>query len=275
MIHEKDALYGGIGTRSTPVRIAVCAKHVPAGPLRLAPSSLRVDRGGDNELNRRDRSAVEAALRLRDAGIATEVVLLSLGPADAIVSLRDGLAMGADRGVLCADPRAAGSDLLATSRVLAALVERERPTLTLFGQLASDSEGGVLPAAVARRLDAPVLTQATELAVRGRVAVIRRESESGAEQVKTELPCVVSVTDALAARFPTFAEVKQARTKMVDIVDLDQLGVPAELAGEAGSATIVAAATEAPRSRRQAVLVEDDGAAPERIIEYLAARSLV
>src|SRR5207302_290970 len=82
----------------------------------------------------------------------TEVVAISLGPQKALDSLRKALAMGADRAVLVSDDAAAGSDLLATSRLLAAALEREEADLVLFGQQASDADGAVLWAAVAGRL---------------------------------------------------------------------------------------------------------------------------
>jgi electron transfer flavoprotein beta subunit len=257
------------------VKIAICAKHVPAGELQLDPGSLRLDRSGESELNRRDRAAVEAGLRLRDNGIATEVVLLTVGPENAVSSMREGLAMGASRAVVCADPRAAGSDLLATSRVLAALVERERPALTILGQLAGDSEGGALPAALARRLNVPAVTQAAELEVRAGAVLAWRQTEAGSEQIRAPLACVVSVTDAFEARFPTFAEMKRAADRPVEMIDLAELGVPPALAGEAGSGTAVLNASAAPRSGRQAVMVEDDGTAAERLLAYLASRGLV
>ena len=93
------------------------------------------------------------------------MTLVSLGPANAADALRKGLAMGADRAVLVADEAAAGSDLVATSRALAAALERESADLVLFGQQAADSDGAVLWAAVADRLRRPVISQVAELTV--------------------------------------------------------------------------------------------------------------
>ena len=92
-----------------------------------------------------------------------EVVIVSLGPERALEAMRRALAMGADRVVLVADEAAAGSDLVATSRVLAAALEREKPDLVLFGQQASDGDGAVLWAAVADRLQRPLISQVAEL----------------------------------------------------------------------------------------------------------------
>jgi len=145
------------------MKIAVCVKHVPEGPSRLDPSTKRLDRSGEGALNHFDANAVEEALRLKGDS-DSEVVAVSLGPQQALDSLRKALAMGADRAVLVSDDAATGSDLVATSRLVAAALEKEDADLVLFGQQASDADGAVLWAAVAERLGRPVVSLA-DLAV--------------------------------------------------------------------------------------------------------------
>src|SRR5207249_2720438 len=111
-----------------------------------------------------DANAIEEGLRLKGDS-DSEVVVVSLGPEKAADSLRKALAMGADRAVLVTDEGAAGSDLVATSKVLAKALEREAADLVLFGQQASDADGAVLWAAVAERLKRPVVSQAAALEV--------------------------------------------------------------------------------------------------------------
>src|SRR6201984_2264475 len=160
------------------MRIAVCVKHVPEGSSRIDPSTKRLDRSGEGALNHFDANAVEEALRLKGDS-DTEVVAVSLGPQKGLDSLRKALAMGAERAVLVSDDGAAGSDLVATSRLLAAALEREEADLVLFGQQASDADGAVLWAAVAERLRRPVVPQAEEASVAdGRVRV-KRQTEFG------------------------------------------------------------------------------------------------
>src|SRR5207237_9725431 len=118
-------------------------------------ATKRLARSGEAGLNSSDANAIEEALRIKEAAGDGEVVLVSMGPARAADAMRKGLAMGADRALLVADDEAAGSDLVATSYVLAKLLEREQPDLVLFGQQASDSDGAVLWAAVAERLRCP------------------------------------------------------------------------------------------------------------------------
>src|SRR5438552_3535960 len=116
-------------------------------------------------LNSFDANAIEEALRVKDAQGDGEVVVVSVGPEKALDSLRKALAMGADRALLVSDDAAAGSDLVATSRLLAAALERESADLVLFGQQAADADGAVLWAAVADRLRRPLISQVAELTV--------------------------------------------------------------------------------------------------------------
>src|SRR5688500_2545938 len=119
------------------MKIAVCVKQVPEGTRRLDPQTKRLDRSGEGGLNAFDTHAIEEALRLKEQSGAGEVVLVSMGPAGAMDALRKALAMGADRAVLVSDDALAGSDLVGTSAVLSAALERESPDLVLFGQQAS------------------------------------------------------------------------------------------------------------------------------------------
>ena len=135
-------------------------------------------------------------MRLKETHEA-EVVLVSLGPEKAMESLRKGLAMGADRAVLVSDEAAAGSDLLATSYVLATALEREQPELVLFGQQSSDGDGAVLWAAVAERLRLPVVSQVAELKLDGDGLTGKRQTEFGYDVIRAPLPAVVAVSDAI------------------------------------------------------------------------------
>src|SRR5205085_2276491 len=136
------------------------------GHGRINPGSKRLDRSGEGALNHFDANAVEEALRLKGDGDG-EVIVVSMGPEKAADSLRKALAMGADRAVLVSDAAAEGSDLVATSKVLAGALARESANLVLFGQQAADADGAVLWAAVAERLRRPVVSQKTEVLALG------------------------------------------------------------------------------------------------------------
>ena len=256
------------------MKIAVCVKHVPEGHSRLDPSSKRLDRSGEGALNHFDANAVEEALRLKGDS-DTEVVVVSLGPVKAADSLRKALAMGADRAVLVSDDAAAGSDLVATSKVLAKALERENADLVLFGQQASDGDGAVLWAAVAERLHRPVVSQVADLKLQDGSLRLKRQTEFGYDVIEAPLPAVIAVSDAInEPRYPSLKGIMGAKKKPFDTLSLGDIGVDAGDAGEAGSKTEVLALGEPP-SRGDARKIEDDGSAAQQIVDFLAEKRLV
>src|SRR5256886_5777823 len=257
------------------MKIAVCVKQVPEGNRRIDPETKRLDRSGEAALNPFDATAVEEALRLKDAGGEGEIVLVSLGPAKALDALRKALAMGADRAVLVSDDGAAGADLVATSTVLAKALERESADLILFGQQANDSDGAVLWAAVAERLRRPVVSQAAELWLQGGTLSVKRQTEFGYDVIEAPLPAVVAVSDAInEPRYPSLKGIMGAKKKPFDTVSLADLGVDSGDAGEAGSKTEVLALSDPP-SRDDARKIEGDGNAAQAIVDFLAEKRLL
>ncbi|MCC6829879.1 MAG: electron transfer flavoprotein subunit beta/FixA family protein [Thermoleophilia bacterium] len=256
------------------MKIAVCVKEVPdAGPgRRMDPGTMRLDRSGERSLNSYDLNAVEEALRLKEAAGEGEVVLVSMGQEKALESIRKALAMGADRAVLISDEGAAGSDLVATSYVLAKALEREAPQLVLFGQSAQDSDGAVLWASVAERLKLPMVSQISELEVAGGQITAKRQTEFGYDRIQSPLPAVLAVADSLnEPRYPSLKGIMGAKKKPQDVVKLADLGVEADRAGQAGSRTTVSALNPPP-SRGDTVKIEDDGTGAQKIMAFLVER---
>ena len=257
------------------MKIAVCVKSVPEGNSRIDPGTNRLDRSGEGALNAFDANAIEEALQLKDATGEGEVVLVSLGPAKAQDALRKALAMGADRAVLVTDEAAAGSDLVATSSVLAKALEREGADLILFGQQARDSDGAVLWAAVADRLRLPVVSQAAEITHDGGKLTVKRQTEFGYDVIEAPLPAVVAVSDAInEPRYPSLKGIMGAKSKPQETVSLAELGVEPERAGEPGSRTEVYALNDPP-ARGDSRKIEDDGNAAQAILDFLAEKRLI
>jgi electron transfer flavoprotein beta subunit len=258
------------------MKIAICVKEVPeaAAPRRLDPQSKRLDRSGELTLNPFDVHAIEEGLRQRDVAGGGEVVVVSMGPERAAEALRRALALGADRAVLVSDEALAGSDLLATSRVLAAAIGREQPDLVLLGQQGEESVGAVLWAALAERLELPCVSQAMELTVADGKATVKRQTEFGYDTLETPLPAVIAVSDAInEPRYPSLKGIMAAKSKPQERLSLADLGLAADQVGEAGSRTTVLALGEPPR-RGDTRLVEDgDGA--QAILDFLVERKLV
>ncbi|HEY2776778.1 MAG TPA: electron transfer flavoprotein subunit beta/FixA family protein [Gaiellaceae bacterium] len=256
------------------MKIAVCIKHVPGGPLRIDPGSMRLDRTGDGALNEADATAVEEALRIKE-GAGAEVVVVSVGPEPAVASLRRALAMGADRAVLVSDDAAAGSDLVATSRILAAALEREQPDLVLFGQQAADGGGAVLAAAVAERMRIATVSQATELSVESGSARVKRQTEFGQETVELPSPAVIAVSDGInEPRYPPMKGLMQAKMKPLALVTLADLGIGEDEAGDPGSRTSVHGVSDVPR-RGDGRKLEGDPDPAAAILAFLVAEELV
>jgi electron transfer flavoprotein beta subunit len=249
------------------MRIAVCVKAVPeSGKGRLDPQTMRLDRSAELGLNPFDVNAVEEGLRVKEASGEGEVLVVSLGPERALEALRKALAMGADRVLLVSDAAAAGSDLVATSYILAKALERESPDLILFGQQANDADGAVLWAAVAERLRRPMVSQASELQVADGKVTVKRQTEFGYDRIQAPLPAVVAVSDAInEPRYPSLKGIMGAKKKPQDVLALGELGVEAERAGEAGSKTEVYA-LGAPPPRGDSMKIEDDFLAQRKLL---------
>jgi electron transfer flavoprotein beta subunit len=259
------------------MKIAVCVKEVPDAAVtkRIDPSTKRLDRSGEGALNHFDSQAVEEALKVKEAGGEGEVVLVSMGPAGALDSLRKALAMGADRAVLVTDDAAVGSDLVATSRALAAALEREGPDLVLFGQQSSDSDGAVLWAAVADRLRRPVISQVAELTVSGGKVRGKRQTEFGYDVIEAPLPAIIAVSDAInEPRYPSLKGIMGAKKKPFDTLTVSDTRVDVSEVGEQGSKTVVLA-LGSPPARGDSRKIEGDANAAQAIVDFLAEKRLV
>ncbi len=258
------------------MRIAVCVKQVPdaTSVRKIDAATNRLDRSGEGALNPTDVNAVEEALRIKEAH-GGEVVVVSLGPVKALDSLRKALAMGADRAVLVSDDAAAGSDLVATSYVIAKTLEREGADLVLFGQQSSDSDGAVLWAAVADRLRRPLVSQVADLVIDGSTVTGKRQTEFGYDVIAATLPAVVAVSDAInEPRYPSLKGIMGAKSKPTETLSLADVGVESGRAGAIGSRTTVLALAPPP-SKGDQVKIEDDGSAAEKLVDWLAARKLL
>jgi electron transfer flavoprotein beta subunit len=253
------------------MRICVCIKEVPPGvvPKRLDPDTGFLLRGDSGHLNPPDTHALEEALRIRDAHGDCEVVTVTMAPAHATNSLRHGLAMGADRAVLVADDTLRGSDLVATSKVLAAVLEREAPRLTLFGWEGTEANGAMLWAAVGERLGLPVVSRVWELAVEDDAVRAKRQMEYGFDVVAAPLPCVVALSGVTnAPRYPTLKGVVASKRQSVDALTVADLGLAPDSVGRTGSRTTVLRIAPPP-ARDTAHVLEDGEDAPARLLEYL------
>lgn len=259
------------------MNIVVCVKYVPdAQSDRGFNEDNTTDREGvDGLLSELDEYAVEQALQIVEAGEG-EVTVLTIGPADAAEAVKKSLQMGADKGVHISDDAIAGSDVLATSLVLAEAIKKiGTPDIVLTGMASTDGTMGVVPAMLAERLGLPQVTYASELTVDGGVAKMRRDGDTASETIEASLPALISVTDQInEPRYPSFKGIMAAKKKPVEEWSLSDLGIDAGQVGLANAATAVESTTKRP-PREQGTIVTDEGDGGTKLAEFLTTNKFV
>lgn len=194
-------------------------------PVRPGPDGRSVDTAGlKMSMNPFDEIAVEEALRLREAGIAEEVVVVTCGPQANQDVLRTALAMGADRAILIVTEVLLQP--LAVSRLLKVVTLREAPGLVLMGKQAIDDDAAQTPQMLAAMLGWPQATFASKVEVTGEQLTVTREVDSGVELVQMCLPAVVSADLRLnTPRFASLPNVMKARRAPIEQIEADSMGV--------------------------------------------------
>jgi electron transfer flavoprotein beta subunit len=196
-----------------------------------------------------DEIALEAALQLKEAGKATEVVVVSIGPSEAQTELRWGLSLGAQRAIHVVTDQPLQP--LAAAQVLKKIVEKEQPGMVLLGKQAIDDDSNQTGQMLAALLDRPQATFASKITVDGNTATVVREVDAGLETIQVDLPAVVTVDLRLAEpRLPKLPDIMKAKTKPLESLPLDSLGIPAV---DAHAITHYAA----PPKRSRGVMVKD------------------
>jgi electron transfer flavoprotein beta subunit len=171
-----------------------------------------------------DDIALEEALRLRDKGIATEVVVATIAPADAQAHLRNGLAMGANRAIHVVTGDAVQP--LTAARALLKLIEKEQPGLVILGKQAIDDDCNQTGQMLATLWGRPQATFASKLEVDGDKATVTREVDAGLETLEVDLPAVVTTDLRLnEPRFIKLPDIMKAKSKPLETLQLADLGV--------------------------------------------------
>ncbi|WP_332690230.1 electron transfer flavoprotein subunit beta/FixA family protein [Bosea sp. (in: a-proteobacteria)] len=175
-------------------------------------------------MNPFDEIAVEEALRLKEAGKATEVVVVSIGPAQAAETIRTGLAMGADRGILV---KVEGTvEPLAVAKILKKLVEQETPELVILGKQAIDDDANQTGQMLAALLGWPQGTFASKVTVGDGSVDVIREVDGGLQTVGLKLPAIVTTDLRLnEPRYASLPNIMKAKKKPLDETTAETLGV--------------------------------------------------
>jgi electron transfer flavoprotein beta subunit len=171
-----------------------------------------------------DDIALEEALRLREKGVATDVIVATIGPADAQAHLRNGLAMGANRAIHVVTPNAVQP--LTAARVFKKLIEKEEPSIVLMGKQAIDDDCNQTGQMLAALWDRPQATFASKVEVNGNVARVTREVDAGLETIEVDLPAVITTDLRLnEPRFIKLPDIMKAKAKPIETLQLADLGV--------------------------------------------------
>ncbi|HKM64308.1 MAG TPA: electron transfer flavoprotein subunit beta/FixA family protein [Acidisphaera sp.] len=175
-------------------------------------------------MNPFDEIAVEEAVRLKEKGVATEIVAVSMGVAQCQETIRTALAMGADRGILVETD--VELQPLAVAKMLKALVDREKPTLVILGKQAIDDDMNATGQMLAAFLGWPQGTFASKVAIEGDTATVTREVDGGLETVAIKLPAIVTADLRLnEPRYASLPNIMKARKKPIETVKPADLGV--------------------------------------------------
>lgn len=190
---------------------------------QLDPASLKY------KLNTFDEYSVEEAVRLKEKGAASEIVVVCVGPADAQKEIRTALAMGADRGILVEADNAEELDTLTKARLLAAVIEKESPDIVLLGKLSVDTESNAVGQMLGALTGFPQATFAYEVNVDGGKAVVGREVDGGTMEVEVQLPAIITADLRLnEPRYASLPGIMKAKRKPLDTLTPDDLGVEAD-----------------------------------------------
>lgn len=259
------------------MKVVVCVKQIPdpADPGVLDPETRTLKRDVKLILDESDSYGVEMALQLVDAAGVGEVALVSMAPNGERSGLSTALAMGAASATLISDAELVGSDALTTAKVLAKAIAEQSPDLVIAGSESSDGYTGTVPEQIAALLDLPSVTAAKTVVVDGSTLKVNRQTDAGYDEVTAPMPAVISVTAGVVEpRYPSFKGIMAAKSKPVEEKSVTDLGMSADQVGWEGSGQEIVSVEEA-EQREAGEVIEDDGEAHLRIVQFLEEMKVI
>lgn len=203
-------------------------------------------------INPFDEIALEEALRIRERGEASEVIVVSMGSSDAQQQLRTGLAMGADRAILL--ETGAEIDPLTSAKAMVKLIEEESPGLVIMGKQAIDNDNNQTGQMVATVWGRPQATFASKVELADGKATVTREVDAGLETIQIDLPGVITVDLRLnEPRYVKLPDIMKAKKKPLDVRPFADLGIAPDDA-------FTVSQYEPPAQRSKGIMVEDSAA---------------
>jgi electron transfer flavoprotein beta subunit len=195
--------------------------------IRVKPDGSGIDLANVKmSMNPFDEIAVEEAVRLKEKGTATEIIVVSVGPPKAQETIRAAQAIGADRGILVETPEGAIVEPLAVAKLLKAIVDAEKPELVILGKQAIDDDCNQTGQMLAALLGWPQGTFASKVAIESGSISVTREVDGGLETVQLKMPAVVTTDLRLnEPRYPSLPNIMKAKKKPLDVKKPADLGV--------------------------------------------------
>ena len=165
-------------------------------------------------MNPFDEIAVEEAVRLKEKGVVTEIVAVSVGPTKSQETIRTALSMGADRGILVETPEGATVEPLAVAKLLKGVIDAEQPKFIILGKQAIDDDSNQTGQMLAALLGWPQATYASKIAIEGEGASVTREVDGGLETIKIKLPAIITTDLRLnEPRYASLPNIMKAKSK--------------------------------------------------------------
>jgi len=232
--------------------------------IRVKPDNTGViTEGVKMSLNPFDEIALEEALRIKERGLADELLAVSIGPADTQQQLRTALAMGADRAILVQTDAAVAP--LPVARIFRQLIDKEQPFLVLLGKQAIDDDNGQTPQMLAALWDRPQAVSCSKIEIADGKATVTREVDAGLEVLEVDLPAVMSVDLRLnEPRYVKLPDIMKAKKKPLDTLSLGDFGV-----SEAPACKVLR--VDPPPQRSKGVMVKDVA----ELVDVLKKKGLV
>ena len=232
--------------------------------VRVLPDGSGVDTDGVKmSVNPFDEIALEEALRIKEAGKAEEVIVISVGGDECQQQLRTGLAMGADRAIQV--KTATSLQPLSVAGAMLKIIEREQPGLVILGKQAIDDDNSQTGQMLAALWDRPQATFASKLTLNDGSVTVVREVDVGLETIEIDLPAVITVDLRLnEPRFVKLPDIMKAKRKPLDVVPLEELGVSAD-------SNLSVSHFAPPAQRAKGIMVEDTA----QLVQELKNRGLI
>ncbi len=232
--------------------------------VRVKPDHTGVMTDGVKmSMNPFDEIALEEALRLKEQGLAEEVLVVSIGTADCQQQLRTALAMGADRAIHIQTD--ADIEPLTAAKVLLTLIDREQPMLAILGKQAIDDDCNQTGQMLAALWDRPQATFASKVEISGDTARVTREVDAGLETLEIDLPAVITTDLRLnEPRYVKLPDIMKAKKKPLDILELTSLGISI-------NTQLKSVLFEPPAQRIKGVMLKN----PQELVDALRRKGLV